>query len=104
MPLRDHFYPQLIIHRHWDSFLAHWSNKILIQLHERLPPQYFAEPHFDGKPDISGLASSTERGRLPPTDFEVRVIDDETSPRLLAVIALITPANKARTIDRRTFA
>jgi len=44
MPLLDHFHPPLSVHRHWESFQAHWAVALAERLNQdSLPARYFAE-------------------------------------------------------------
>jgi hypothetical protein len=130
MPLRDHFHPPLSVYRHWESLHSKWSGSIVDQLNEQLPPRYFAEPHvhrgstveidvgtFEGRSDVAeqgGVATAvwspprpTLTAPLPAAafeSFEVRIINDEAGPRLVAAIELVSPGNKDRPLARRAFA
>lgn len=87
MPLLDHFHPPLFPQRHWESFLVTWSGTIADVLNKDLPTGYFAEEHANY-----------------PDEFEVRVHKAEDSPRLVAAIELLSPANKDRHSHRGMFA
>jgi hypothetical protein len=132
MPLRDHFHPPLSNKRSWDALHGGWPMVIVMDLNNRLPPSYLAEPqiHLGSNFEIDVAAST--RGEpivandsvggaataiwappeptlavatdLPDVDeYEVRVIDTEIG-RLVAAIEIVSPANKDRPETRRAFA
>jgi hypothetical protein len=133
MPLLDHFHPPLAPRQHWESSHVNWAGAIADALNESLlPAGYFAEEHAQLGPmveiDVATFnepGSSPERSggtaTLPPrtwappapsivvpaafTDaFEVLVFEGEGGARLVAVIELVSPANKDREAHRRAFA
>ena len=132
MPLLDHFHPPLSRRRHWESLHSAWANALCQQLNQGpLPPRYFAEVHvrlgtlvevdlgtFD---EHAAVADGAGEGgvatwapprptRVVPLDFghpdlfEVRVHTDQEGPRLVAVVELVSPANKDRPGHRHLFA
>lgn len=133
MPLRDHFHAPLRDRRRWEGFHSDWASSIIRQLIPRLPARYFAEPHVHlgisveadvatfqeeaGVPfeDGSGngvatavwapaQATRTFTTDLPAQDlFEVRVHDEKRNSRLVAVVELVSPANKDREEHRQAF-
>lgn len=132
MPLLDHFHPPLSQRRHWESFHAAWAEAMARLLNaDRLPPRYFAEAYVklsvqvetdvgtfrengatSSAPDEGGVAvwapaQPTASVILPVVameSFEVRVVNDEEGPRVVAAIELVSPANKDRPAHRRLFA
>jgi hypothetical protein len=59
--------------------------------------------------DVATMETETPAadGALPavfPDTFEVRVLSTDTGPKLVAAIELISPGNKDRPAERRTFA
>jgi hypothetical protein len=132
MPLLDHFHPPLSIQRPWQGFHSAWASTIAQQLNQGLlPPRFFAMPtvHVGGQIEIDvatlqeagasaegGAAVATAVWAPPrptvslPVDFagldlfEVQVFHEETGPRLLAAIELVSPANKDRPGHRQAFA
>ncbi|MBL8794367.1 MAG: DUF4058 family protein [Planctomycetia bacterium] len=128
MPLLDHFHPPLSQRRHWESFHAAWADAMARSLNaDRLPPHYVAEAyvklsvqvetdvgtfHENGDPadpvgkvawqpaeptaSVALLAEALET-------IEVRVVNDEAGPRVVAAIELVSPANKDRAAHRRLF-
>jgi hypothetical protein len=132
MPLLDHFHPPLSEERHWEGFHSKWANSLVDALNEQLlPPGYFAEPHihFGARveidaatfqkqtPDGAPVALATAPARtwappeptlvLPaafPDTFEVRVVNTDAGPILVAAIELVSPGNKDRPEQRRAFA
>jgi hypothetical protein len=88
MPLLDHFHPPLHPRRHWESFYSNWATRLADVLNDRwLPPDFLVEenPVF-------------------PDSFEVRVFTATGGLTLVAVIELVSPANKDRPEERRAFA
>jgi hypothetical protein len=133
MPLRDHFHPPLSTERRWESFHAAWLGSLADALNRDLPPGYFAEEQTHAgasiEIDVGSFAEAERLGvegngggvaTLPPQvwsppraaftlpavfadDFEVRVIDSRSGPRLVAAIELVSPGNKDRDEQRRAF-
>lgn len=132
MPLLDHFHPPLSQRRHWESFHAAWAEAMARLLNaDQLPHHYVAEAYVKlsvqvetdvGTFQENGNASSASDGggvavwapvqptasvTLPVAElesFEVRIINDEEGPRVVAAIELVSPANKDRPAHRRMFA
>jgi hypothetical protein len=133
MPLLDHFHPPLSDERRWDGFHSKWANVLVDELNETLLPEgYYAEPHVhvgprveidvatserDGGAAAGGATTATlpVRAWSPPAPtvtlpaafvdtFEVQVFNTESGPQLVAVIELVSPANKDRAEHRRAFA
>jgi hypothetical protein len=134
MPLLDHFHPPLGDRRHWQGFHSRWATAISDALNEQgLPENLFAEPTVDinGRVEVdvatleeadSAAANGTAATAIlpqtttPPTapawvipavfpdSFEVRVINTEGGPQLVAAIELVSPSNKDRPLSRRIFA
>ncbi len=133
MPLRDHFHPPLKSRRHWEGFHSAWANTIVRHLARQLPPRCYVEPHIhlgiQVEADIANFESETAETReggtsngiamavaappqppqtfaidFPAQDlFEVRVYDEESGSRLVAVIELVSPGNKDRPEARHAF-
>ena len=132
MPLLDHFHPPLSQLRNWEGFHSRWASAISDSLNAGLlPDTHFAEPTIDiqgrVEVDVATLEESETNGSksargttvlerpktvpaptwvIPaafPDSFEVRVIDSESGPRLVAAIELVSPANKDRAEHRRMF-
>ncbi len=132
MPLLDHFHPPLSPRRHWEALHSAWANELCRQLNDGLlPPSYFAEAHvhLGGRIEVdvaafdeawTDAACSSPGGvevwappkptRVIPLNFgnpdicEVRVVNAEEGPRLVAAIELISPSNKDRPSARHMFA
>lgn len=114
MPLLDHFHPPLIDERRWESFHSSWATKIADALTERwLPPNYIAEENahtgpsveIDGDPKVwTPPAPDVVLPSVAPDTFEVRILNTDTGPRLVAAIELVSPGNKDRPAERRAFA
>jgi hypothetical protein len=130
MPLLDHFHPPLHGPRRWEGFHHAWATCIAAQLNDGLLPEsYFAEPEIsvgveyeidvatlEPPPPGGGLQTLTKTWR--PTrpklsakiDFAqldacgVRVYQDLGGAQLRAAIELVSPSNKDRKGNRRTFA
>ncbi|MCI0377648.1 MAG: DUF4058 family protein [Gemmataceae bacterium] len=114
MPLHDHFHPPLSNRRHFDSFLNGWGEAIVRGLNAGpLPKCYFAELHVVGGiskiagPAVHALPQPMVTAPLDftlPEFFEVQVFQETGGPRLVAAIELVSPANKDRPSNRRSFA
>ena len=105
-----------------------WAGAMADSLNEELPDGYFAEEHAhagarfeidvatfgDVEPPSSEGSVATQTYAPPtptlsipaafPDEFEVRVYQEEGGSRLVAVVELISPANKDRAAHRRAFA
>jgi hypothetical protein len=130
MSLLDHFHPPLAMQRHWEGFHSKWASAIVDQLNEQLPPRYFAEPHVHRgsqiEVDVATFQEPTEQTtdsaatttlvwsparptislpvRAADLDaFEVRIMNDEAGPQLVAAVELVSPANKDRAESRNAF-
>jgi hypothetical protein len=64
------------------------------QLNASLPPEYEAEPRVH-------LGSESEA--LFPSEYEVLVYDVTLGRRLVAAVEIVSPANKDRSENRRSF-
>ena len=134
MPLLDHFHPPLEDERHWEGFHSKWANSLVDALNaDQLPDGYFAEPHvhagaaievdaavwdkYGGLPLTSEGTTATlpTRTWAPPAPtltlpmsfidtFEVQVYSPKGAMKLVAVIEIVSPANKDRPDTRRAFA
>lgn len=133
MPLLDHFHPPLQGRHHWEGFHGRWAAAISDALNEKLPRDYFAEfqvtlgtrievdvATFSEEADSEWLDSDQGGGTavetlviappvavMPavfPDEFEVRIYGNQTGPKLVAAIELVSPANKDREDTRRAFA
>jgi Protein of unknown function (DUF4058) len=129
-PLRDHFHPPLDKRRSWDELHGSWPAIVVIGLNRRLPRRYAAAPgvHRGGsfKVDVTTCeedeANTTGTGGLatavwaPPRptltvatdlldldEYEIRVYDTKHDRRLVAVVEIVSPANKDRPEHRRAF-
>lgn len=131
MPLLDHFHAPLSLDHGWESFHGSWPTMITQHLnHGGLPPGYFAAPlaKLGGPVEVDmgafervgggtagngGVATAVyapPRPRIarpatfPDADlFEVQVMRREGRARLVAAIELVSPTNKDRPGNRRTF-
>jgi hypothetical protein len=134
MPLRDHFHPPLSETRPWDGVHGAWPTMIVIDLNNRMPSIYTASPRIHlgtaFEIDIAAFDEQMERALgfvteapggtatavwTPPKptmavdvdlerqdEYEVLVHNREN--RLVAAIEIVSPANKDRSENRRTFA
>src|SRR4051812_23625646 len=124
MPLLDHFQPPLFPLRRWQSFHGYWAAAIGEGLNALLPPRYYAEIQTHTGTDIEAdvaeftLADAPPNGNgsaggvalqtyappattltLPavfPDDLEIHVYDTRDGATLVAVVELVSPANKDR--------
>ena len=131
MPLLDHFHEPVDLRRRWDSFHGQWASSIAAALNAVLPPRYFAGMHVHlGRhveadvaefESVAAVESNGESGGVAvqtyappaavmvvpavfPDQIEVQVSDLGRDGRLVAVIELVSPANKDRDEARRAFA
>ena len=130
MPLLDPFRPPLSQRRHWDSFHGAWAEAMAQHLNQLLLPENFvaeARIKLGGQVEIDvgtfaeGDSSSASGPGIAvwappkpaatalldfqaPDIFEVRILQEEGGPRLVAAIELVSPANKDRPSHRRMFA
>ena len=83
MPLRDHFHSPLDNQRRWGGFHGQWPAMMVLGLLGKLPPRYFAEPRVNP-------------GGSAEEEYEIRVFDQKRQCRLVAAVAIVSPANKDR--------
>jgi hypothetical protein len=133
MPLRDHFHPPLLEHRHWESFHAIWAAEIVRTLNRRiLPADCFAEAqvHIGSRVEID-VATFTREGEVAqatadgnggvavetwappavdvempavfPDEIEVQVFRTSGGAILVGAIELVSPGNKDRDDTQRAF-
>jgi hypothetical protein len=131
MPLLDHFHAPLKKRRHWASFHHAWTTLLAQHLNRNvLPRQYVAEPHIKMGVEIESDVGTFEEDRStrsgPPNSaveayaapqpaltlpldfagidlFEVQVRDEDSPGDVVAVIELVSPANKDRRSHRQAF-
>jgi len=126
--LLDHFHPPLFNQRHWSGFHSRWAGNIAVDLNDHLPDGWYAEPTvqwsievdvaaFEESESLVGAAATgSAAGSWEPSapaktiDFslttdavEVKVYRDFTDFPLVAVIELVSPANKDRPETREAF-
>lgn len=131
MGLHDHFRPPLADQRQWHGFHHAWATLISLQLNERLPRGYFAEPNVQYGIEID-VATMEDRTAVStaqhesdaalewaawrpsaPTDVlplplvtdvvEALVYSGSGGPVLAAAIELVSPSNKDRPSHRDAF-
>jgi hypothetical protein len=133
MPLRDHFRPPPTKFGSWESLHGGWPMVIVQQLRKTLPPGFISAPRvhlgpyfeidsgaFEKDETSPGGASSGGSGATatlaPPRptwvietdvpeddEYEVQIYNAEEERRLVAVIEIVSPANKDRPDKRRAF-
>lgn len=129
MPLLDHFRAPLKVTHPWMGFHSSWAAAIAQHLNQGLLPEdYYALPNVqlggEVEIDVATLKQDAARdGNVAtavwappqasltmPVDFvnlevfEVQVLQDLGGPQLRAAIEIVSPANKDRPRQRRTFA
>jgi hypothetical protein len=131
MPLLDHFHPPVVTTHGWSSFHVRWAAALCDALNEQLPaPRYLAEIQVNTgtriESDVAEFAIDAALGNGPaggvavqtyappaaarsipivfPDEIEVQVFDVRQGKVLVAVIELVSPANKDRPEHRRAFA
>src|SRR5262245_29868678 len=125
MPLRDHFHSPLNDRHSWDALHGQWPAMIVLSLFGKLPKGYVAGPQIhlgrtfevdvatfeedDPASPTGGAGGSGTATWAPPSptavveidlsgrdEYEVRVYDMERGRTLVAVIEIVSPANKDR--------
>jgi hypothetical protein len=132
MPLLDHFHAPVQPGHSWETFHGRWAYALADELNRLLPPRYLAEGLVHIGTFVSSDVAEFERHPLPeegngagggvavqtwappapaqtltltyPDDIEVQVYDLHRDRRLLAVIELVSRANKDDEVARRAFA
>lgn len=130
MPLLDHFHPPVTPRASWESFHTVWATMLVGALNRLLPARFRAEasvhlgrqvatdvaewdtdpdeaePAFGGGLAVATWAPPAVTATVPivfPDDIEVQVLDVQRARELLAVIELVSPANKDRDESRDSF-
>jgi len=133
MPLRDHFHPPVSQQESWEAIHGMWPAVIVQQLKKQLPAGFVSAPKVrlgtyfevdiggfhsgDGHPGgsrFNGDAGTATWAVAEPTvaveteipeeaEYEVKIYDAERDRTLVAVIELVSPANKDRTESRDKF-
>jgi hypothetical protein len=131
MPLRDHFRPPTTKYGSWESLHGMWPAVIVQQLRKQLPPGYVSAPRVHLGPyfeiDIAayeqdsaapgiGISTGGTATLAPPRptwvtetdvpeddEYEVQIYNVEEERQLVAVIEIVSPANKDRPEKRRAF-
>jgi hypothetical protein len=123
MPLRDHFHPPLYPRRQWQSFHGQRASCIVQRLNSvHLPARFYAEPEVHFGSTINVDVGTVEDHAVPPAaggsiwqvPAPTMVLEEVDLPlensaevqirnetgRLVAVIELISEANKDRPTSR----
>jgi hypothetical protein len=131
MPLRDHFRPPTTRHGSWESLHGMWPAIIVQHLRRQLPPGYVSAPRVrlgpyyeidigaferdDREPGVgSGGGGTATLAAARPTwavetdvpeedEYAVEIYNAEEERQLVAVIEIVSPANKDRLDKRRAF-
>lgn len=120
MPLRDHFRPPTTKDGSWESLHGGWPMTIVQQLRKQLPPGYVSAPRV--RPDRcfvvdhSRTTTHDDPALAPPRpswfvdtdlpehdEYEVEIYNVDEERRLVAVIEIVSPANKDRPDKRNAF-
>ncbi len=133
MPLVDHFHPPLSTRHSWESFHSLWCSTLLAGLNQVLPPRFFGQVHVHLGPQVEADVAEYDAGILEASrgngaaggvavaawaapavavtlevvftdDIEVQVYDTREGATLVAVVELVSPANKDRPAKREAFA
>jgi len=82
MPLRDHFRSPLADRRSWDGMHGQWPAMIVINLNQRLPPRYVAEPqiHLGSsiEIDVATYEEAERESRVPVEETESAAVATAT--------------------------
>lgn len=129
MPLLDHFHPPVDPRAVWQSFHTRWAVSIADQLDRSLPERFFARVEANLGPNVaadvteyettggevrngSSVAVVPQTYAPPkaetisivfPEEVLVEIRDAERESRVVAVIELVSPANKDREEARKAF-
>jgi hypothetical protein len=124
MPLHDHFRPPTTKHGSWQSLHGMWPAVIVQQFRKQLPPGFVAAIKVQRAPaalekghapflvGVSGTTATLAPPRptwavetdVPEEDeFEVQIYSADEERQLVAVIEIVSPANKDRPDKRRAF-
>ncbi len=130
MPLRDHFHPPLDKRTSWEGLHGGWPAMIVQRLNSILPLRYVAGPRVhlgteiestvaNGEQDESDFPAfsgdngttwqlsepsiAVETDLVNTDEYEVQVYDVEHGRRLVAVVEIVSPANKDRPEHRQVF-
>lgn len=98
MPLRDLFRPPLCNFCPWDGFHGGWPAMIVIELNQQLPPEFVAWPLILANPAI--MIDDEQPNNY---EYEVQIREARGSRRLVAVVEIVSPANKDHPRHRRAF-
>ena len=114
MPLRDHFRSPVNTTHSWDEVHGQWPGEIVRHLRTLLPAGFRASPRVhlgstfevdigtfdtaDRSPTLSVEADLSDED-----EYEVRIFDTERGRELVAVIEIVSPANKDRPESRDKF-
>jgi Protein of unknown function (DUF4058) len=129
MPLLDHFTEPVDPRANWQSFYHRWANSIANTLDRTLPERFFARVEVNLGRDAGADVTEEELHELTglngsggtavqtyspprqtvipanyPDESSVQIRDSRRGARLVAVIELVSPANKDRPDRRRAFA
>lgn len=124
MPLRDHFRPPTTKYGSWTSLHGMWPSIVVQQLRKQLPPGFVSTPkaclgaysEIDA-PIIVDVPPAHMAATLAPArptwavetdvpeedEFEVQIYSADEERQLVAVIEIVSPANKDRPDKRRAF-
>jgi hypothetical protein len=131
MPLRDHFRPPTTKFGSWEALHGGWPMVFVQHLRKKLPPGYVSAPRVHLGPyfeiDIAAYEQDNSTSQLGtggggtmtlaaprPTwaietdvpeeyEYEVQIYNVEEERQLVAVIEIVSPANKDRPENRRAF-
>ena len=129
MPLLDHFTEPIDPRADWQSFHHRWANSIANALDQTLPERFFArvevnvgleagadvteEELHNGVSGNGSTATAVQTYAPParmvipaiyPAEAAVHIRDAQRGARLVAVVEIVSPANKDRPDRRRSFA
>jgi hypothetical protein len=129
MPLLDHFHEPVDPRADWQSFHHRWANAIANTLDRILPERFFTrvevnvgmdagadvtEEEIYDSAELNGAGGTAVETVAPPrqmvipavypADCSVEIRDSHRGARLVAIVELVSPANKDRPDRRRAFA
>ncbi len=129
MPLLDHFHEPIDPRADWQSFHHRWANTIANTLDRTLPERFFSrvevnlgldagadvtEEELHEEIGLNGAGGAVVQTVAPPrqliipavypAECAVEIRESHRGARLVAVVELVSPANKDRPDRRRAFA
>lgn len=111
MPLYDHFHGPVARTQEWETFHTRWGVAIADDLNRRLPKQFLASgPMHHGVAVATGVevyappATDLTMPATFPDEYKIEVRDKLKASRVIAVVELVSEANKKEASKCEQFA